>query len=68
MDSVASLLAMFENVVKSVDEMAAVSDVFKPVVGVDDEISFAVDAEDNVTSDEVTDVSLVDAKFSVRVV
>lgn len=44
------------------------SDVIKPVVSLDDVISFAADVEGNVTSDGVTDIILVGVEFLVRVV
>lgn len=44
------------------------SDVIKPVVSLDDVISFVADVEGNVTSDGVTDIILVGVEFLVRVV
>lgn len=45
-----------------------VSDVIKPVVSLDDVISFVADVEGNVTSEGVTDIMLVGVEFLVRVV
>lgn len=52
----------------SVDKSEVASDVIKPVVSLDDVISFAADVEGNVTSDGVTDIILVGVEFLVRVV